>query len=95
MARCLIHQNIAEYGDGENSSARQLYNHPSVQRDRQLFSTTPVPKANFPRHARIVRFFGRHRGGENMGKQDRLRRPRPKVREGSFVPLGEVGIRPE
>jgi MoaA/NifB/PqqE/SkfB family radical SAM enzyme len=94
MARCLIYQNVAEYGDLNESSVRELYNHPTVRRARQLFAKGPVPEGEFPSPCNNCSFFGRHHGGPNIDKHSSLGRARPAIRDGSFVPLENVTIRP-
>jgi MoaA/NifB/PqqE/SkfB family radical SAM enzyme len=90
MARCLIYQNVAEYGDLNDLSVRQLYNHPSVKRARQLFSRGAVPEGDFPAPCNNCSFFGRHHGGENMDKHASLGLPPPQRDVSGFVPLESV-----
>ena len=92
-ARCLIYQNVAEYGDLNDSSVRDLYNHPTVRRARQLFSKTPVPQGDFPVPCNNCSFFGRHHGGVNMDKHASLGLPAPQRAPSGFVPLASVGRR--
>jgi len=88
MARCLIYQNVAEYGDLNELSARELYNHPTVRRARQLFSKGAVAEGEFPAPCNNCSFFGRHHGGVNMDKHASLGRPQPRRDVSGFVPLG-------
>jgi MoaA/NifB/PqqE/SkfB family radical SAM enzyme len=90
MARCLIYQNVAEYGDLNDLSVRELYNHPSVRRARQLFATGPVPEGEFPSPCNNCSFFGRHHGGPNMDKHASLGLPPPQRDVSGFVPLESV-----
>lgn len=72
MARCLIYQNVAEYGDAKTYTVRQLYHSPTMQRARSLFQRGDVPAGDFPTPCRNCSFFKREHGGENQTKQRSL-----------------------
>jgi MoaA/NifB/PqqE/SkfB family radical SAM enzyme len=93
MARCLIYQNVAEYGDLAQSTVRGLYNHPSVQRARQLFSKRAVPDGDFPAPCGNCAFFGRTHGGPNLDKHRSLGRVHPEAKPVAFVPVEALSRR--
>jgi MoaA/NifB/PqqE/SkfB family radical SAM enzyme len=93
MARCLIYQNVAEYADLAKTSVRAIYNHPSVQRARQLFSKGPVPDGDFPAPCRTCSFFGREHGGPNLDKHSSLGRMSPNLKPEGFVPVETLSRR--
>ena len=93
MARCLIYQNVAEYGSLATTSVRGLYNHPSVQRARQLFSKKPVPDGEYPAPCNTCSFFGREHGGPNLDKHTSLGRVSPNPKPAGFVPVESVSRR--
>lgn len=72
MARCLIYQNVAEFGDANTHTVRQLYNSPTLQRARALFRKGEGPEGEFPTPCRTCSFFKREQGGENQTKQASL-----------------------
>lgn len=72
MARCLIYQNVAEYGDANTHTVRQLYNSPTMQRARGLFQMGSVSEEDFPTPCRNCSFYKREHGGENQTKYDSL-----------------------
>lgn len=74
VARCLIYQNVAEYGSLHEQSVLSLYNHPTVQRARQLFQKTAVPEGAFPSPCHNCSFYAREHGGPNLDKHLSLRR---------------------
>ena len=90
VARCLIYQNVAEYGSLENSTVREMYNHPSVQRARQLFHLGPVPDGDFPSPCNNCSFYAREHGGPNMDKHASIQRPAPPKDLGTFVPSASL-----
>jgi MoaA/NifB/PqqE/SkfB family radical SAM enzyme len=94
-ARCLVYQNVAEYGSLNDHSFHALYNHPSVQRARQLFSKDPVPDGPFPAPCNNCSFYARHHGGPNMDKHASLKAAAQEASFGaSFVPLELVRGKP-
>jgi MoaA/NifB/PqqE/SkfB family radical SAM enzyme len=72
MARCLIYQNVAEYGDANTHTVQQLYNSPSMQRARELFRKGSVSEGDFPPPCRNCSFYKREHGGENQTKHESL-----------------------
>ncbi len=68
MARCLIYQNVAEYGDANTQTVKQLYNSSAMQRARALFQKGSVPEGDFPTPCRNCSFYKREHGGENQTK---------------------------
>ena len=76
-ARCLIYQNVAEFGDLNVSTVRELYNGPDTQRARQLFSRGDVPAGDFPQPCNNCGFYARTQGGQNLTKPQSLERPPP------------------
>jgi MoaA/NifB/PqqE/SkfB family radical SAM enzyme len=90
FARCLIYQNVAEYGSLENSTVREMYNHPSVIRARQLFKKGPIPEGDFPSPCNNCSFYAREHGGPNMDKHESLQRPAPPKDLGTFVPSASL-----
>lgn len=69
LARCLIYQNVGEFGSLRDHSLMELYNSPSQQHARMLFSEGDVPaEASFPSPCRNCSFFERHHGGANLDK---------------------------
>ncbi len=68
VARCLVYQNVAEYADLGIMSVLDAYNHPTVQRARQLFSCGPVPPGEFPVPCNTCSFYQRERGGPLQDK---------------------------
>jgi MoaA/NifB/PqqE/SkfB family radical SAM enzyme len=90
VARCLVYQNVAEYGSLNDSSVHALYNHPSAQRARQLFSRKPVPDGPFPSPCNNCSWYERHHGGPNLGKHASLRAAAAEADSAfsaSFVPV--------
>jgi pyruvate-formate lyase-activating enzyme len=96
VARCLVYQNVAEYGSlGDGSSFHALYNHPSVQRARQLFSKAPVPDGPFHAPCNNFSFYARHHGGPNHDKHASLQAVAEESGFGaSFVPADQLRGRP-
>jgi len=74
VARCLIYQNVAEYGSLHEKSALDLYNHSTVQQARQLFQKSPVPEGPFPSPCNNCSFYAREHGGPNLDKHQSLGR---------------------
>ncbi|GAB4376492.1 MAG: hypothetical protein Kow00121_23660 [Elainellaceae cyanobacterium] len=72
MARCLIYQNVAEYGDSTIHTVRQLYNSSTMQRARELFKKGAVPEGEFPSPCRNCSFYKREHGGKNQTKYESL-----------------------
>jgi MoaA/NifB/PqqE/SkfB family radical SAM enzyme len=72
VARCLVYQNVAEYGSLHDASVHALYNDPSVRRARQLFRKRPVPPGPFPAPCATCSFYQRHHGGANQDKPESL-----------------------
>ncbi|GFE68192.1 radical SAM protein [Chroococcus sp. FPU101] len=72
MARCLIYQNVAEYGDAKTHTVQQLYNSPTMQRARELFQKGAIPEGDFPSPCRNCSFYKREHGGENQAKLESL-----------------------
>lgn len=70
VPRCLLYQNVAEYGSVHEQSILSLYNHPTVQRARQLFQSGSVPEGDFPSPCNHCSFYARKHGGSNLNKQD-------------------------
>jgi sulfatase maturation enzyme AslB (radical SAM superfamily) len=62
LARCLIYQNISQYANLNEVSVMSAYNHPSVQRARQLFRKTPAPDGPAPTPCAGCSYFARHHG---------------------------------
>jgi MoaA/NifB/PqqE/SkfB family radical SAM enzyme len=94
VARCLVLQNVSEYGSLNEASVHSLYNHPSAQRARQLFSKKPVPEGPFPAPCNNCSWYERHHGGPNLDKYASLRATNEELESSfgaSFVP---VTVRP-
>jgi MoaA/NifB/PqqE/SkfB family radical SAM enzyme len=70
VARCLVYQNVAQYADLNQMSVMDAYNHPSVQRARQLFSRKAVPDGDFPAPCTHCSHYARHHGGPYAGKRE-------------------------
>ena len=68
LAKCLIYQNVAEYGHLLEGSVMAYFNGPEMQRARQLFDPRPVPEGNFPAPCATCSFYERHHGGPNQDK---------------------------
>lgn len=69
LARCLIYQNVSEFGSVRDHTLMEVYNSPSQQRARMLFSKGNVPaETDFPSPCRNCAFFARHHGGANLDK---------------------------
>jgi sulfatase maturation enzyme AslB (radical SAM superfamily) len=62
LARCLIYQNISQYANLHEQSVLSAYNHPSVQRARQLFRKSPAPDGPAPAPCAGCSYFARHHG---------------------------------
>jgi MoaA/NifB/PqqE/SkfB family radical SAM enzyme len=75
VARCLIYQNVAEYGSLESRTVHDVYNDPSMQRARQLFQQSDVAEGEFPAPCGTCSFYKRHHGGPNQDKPQSLGRP--------------------
>ena len=69
-AHCPIYQNVSEYGSLHEESVLSLYNHPTVQRARQLYQKGSVPEGLFPSPCNNCSFFAREHGGVNLGKPE-------------------------
>ena len=80
VARCLIYQNVGEYGSLHEDSVLGLFNSPESQHARQLFQKGPVPDGPFPSPCANCSFYAREHGGPNLGKRDSLE-PLPAFRE--------------
>lgn len=76
LARCLIYQNVAEYGSLRDHSVRELFNSPASQRARQLFSKGAVEPGAFPAPCNNCSFYKREHGGPNLDKHESLSSPR-------------------
>ncbi|HVS70154.1 MAG TPA: hypothetical protein VHQ47_02750 [Phycisphaerae bacterium] len=76
IARCLVYQNMAEYGTLEGRRVHELYNDPTVRRARQLFRKGPVPPGPFPAPCATCSFYARHHGGKNQDKHASVGRKR-------------------
>jgi MoaA/NifB/PqqE/SkfB family radical SAM enzyme len=74
VARCLIYQNVAEYGSLHEKSALDLFNDPTIQRARQLFQKSAVPEGSFPSPCNNCSFYAREHGGPNLDKHQSLGR---------------------
>jgi len=72
MARCLIYQNVAEYGDAHTQTVREIYNGPSMQRARALFAKGPVAEGDFPAPCSTCSFYQREHGGPYLDKHESL-----------------------
>ena len=68
VARCLVYQNVAEYADLNTMPVLEAYNHPTIQRARQLFSRKPVPPGEFPAPCDTCSFYQREHGGPLLDK---------------------------
>jgi MoaA/NifB/PqqE/SkfB family radical SAM enzyme len=68
LARCLIYQNVAQYGNLHEGSVMEFYNGLESQRARQLFQQGPVPDGDFPSPCKNCSYYERHHGGPNMDK---------------------------
>ena len=68
VARCLVYQNVAEFADLNNMSVLEAYNHPTIQRARQLFHRGPVSPGDFPAPCNTCSFYQRHHGGPLQDK---------------------------
>ena len=55
----------------------EAYNHPSVQRARQLFSQEAVSDGEFPAPCNHCSFYRRRHGGENLGKRGAVQNSLP------------------
>jgi len=72
MARCLIYQNVAEYGDAHTQTVREIYNGSSMQRARALFAKGPVAEGDFPAPCSTCSFYQREHGGPYLDKHESL-----------------------
>ncbi|HEX8463310.1 MAG TPA: radical SAM/SPASM domain-containing protein [Abditibacterium sp.] len=72
LARCLIYQNVAEYGSLRDHSVMELFNSPASQRARQLFSKKSVEPGDFPAPCNNCSFYKREHGGPNLDKHESL-----------------------
>lgn len=68
LARCLIYQNVSEFGSLRDHSVMDLYNSPSQQAARALFNKGEPHTEGFPAPCHNCSFFERHHGGPNMDK---------------------------
>lgn len=68
LARCLIYQNVAQYGNLNEGSVMEFYNGPESQRARQLFRQGAVPEGDFPSPCKNCSYYERHHGGPKMDK---------------------------
>jgi MoaA/NifB/PqqE/SkfB family radical SAM enzyme len=84
VARCNYFSNIAEMGSARGRSLVEMYNSPSMQRARQLFSRKEVPAGDFPWPCNNCAMFQRRRGGPN---RDIARDAERGVREGVALPV--------
>ena len=75
LARCLIYQNVAEYGSLRDGSVMELFNSPESQRARQLFSKGAVAAGDFPAPCNNCSFYQREHGGPNLDKHESLLQP--------------------
>lgn len=75
LARCLIYQNVAQYGNLHESSVMALYNGPESQRARQLFQKGSVPEGDFPSPCKNCSYYERHHGGPKMDKGASMEMP--------------------
>ncbi len=62
LARCLIYQNVSQYANLAEQTVLSAYNHPSVQRARQLFRKSPAPEGVPPAPCAGCSYFARHHG---------------------------------
>jgi organic radical activating enzyme len=74
VARCLIYQNVAEYADLNKTSVLSAFNHPTVQRARELFQQGAVPDGDFPSPCVNCSYYERHHGGEYLGKRPAVKK---------------------
>jgi MoaA/NifB/PqqE/SkfB family radical SAM enzyme len=72
IARCLIYHNVSQYVNLHDHSVLEAYNHPSMQRARQLFSKQAVPAGDFPSPSGDCPYFERHHGGQNRKQRTPL-----------------------
>jgi MoaA/NifB/PqqE/SkfB family radical SAM enzyme len=62
VARCLIYQNVSQYANLKDMPVLSAYNHPSVQRARELFRKSPAPAGDAPAPCAGCSYFARHHG---------------------------------
>jgi MoaA/NifB/PqqE/SkfB family radical SAM enzyme len=62
LARCLVYQNVSQYANLHEMTVMSAYNHPSVQRARQLFRKSPGPDGAAPAPCAGCSYFARHHG---------------------------------
>lgn len=72
VPRCLLYQNTSEYGSAHEQSLLSLYNHPTVQRARELFKKGRVSDGNFPSPCNNCSYYAREHGGVNLNKQESI-----------------------
>jgi MoaA/NifB/PqqE/SkfB family radical SAM enzyme len=62
LGRCPGESNVHQLGDIRERSLMSIYNGPTTQRARQLFSKRPVPSGDFPLPCATCDYFTRHKG---------------------------------
>jgi MoaA/NifB/PqqE/SkfB family radical SAM enzyme len=66
LGRCPGYSNIAQLGSLYDNSIMSIYNGPTSQRARELFSKSNVREGDFPWPCTNCSHFDRHRGGPNL-----------------------------
>jgi organic radical activating enzyme len=90
LARCLIYQNISQYANLHEQSVLSAYNHPSVQRARQLFRKSPAPTASAPTPCAGCSYFARHHGNPVTDRRTPLSVLQPVAARAEAVPTPEM-----
>ncbi|MCW3095761.1 MAG: hypothetical protein JWL77_1379 [Chthonomonadaceae bacterium] len=75
LARCLIYQNVAQYGDLNTGSVMEFYNGPESQRARLLFRKGAIPDGDFPSPCKNCAYYEREHGGPKMDKGSSIGMP--------------------
>jgi MoaA/NifB/PqqE/SkfB family radical SAM enzyme len=73
VARCLIYQNVSQYANLHEQSVLSAYNHPSVQRARELFRKNAQPAGDAPEPCASCAYFERHHGSLPTDRRTPLR----------------------
>jgi MoaA/NifB/PqqE/SkfB family radical SAM enzyme len=89
LARCLIYQNVSQYANLNEVSVMSAYNHPSVQRARQLFSKAPMNDGPAPAPCAGCSYFARHHGAPVTDRRTPLTVIQPTPEKASARPARE------
>jgi sulfatase maturation enzyme AslB (radical SAM superfamily) len=73
VARCLIYQNVSQYANLHTDSVLSAYNHPSVQRARELYRKGEKPTGESPEPCASCAYFERHHGHRPVDRRTPLR----------------------